>query len=128
MLKCRRSTLIHGNLGEETFNITAAMDIPAVSGVQKFEELTRYFAHDLSGITRDELSSTFGSVQFWYMHAGKYLLMSKEAFRVLATPPSSASSERDFRDEHRILTSARKCIASDAVFDLIQIRSHYSNQ
>lgn len=117
-----------GHVEDDLFNMNAAMDSPVVIGAENQDELARYFAHVVSGLPRSELSADFGCVQFWYINSGKCPVLSKVAYRVLATPPSSSSSERDFSDVHRILTPSRNCTAYGTVFDLIQIRSHYTNK
>lgn len=62
------------------------------------------------------------------MHTGKYPVLSKAAFRVLAIPPSSASSELDISNVYSVLNPAHNFTGSGTVFDLIQIRMHYNNQ
>ena len=124
--------IVQGELGVESFNEGAEMDFSTASGsgdaASEDDELMRYKAHEISPSARKELLEEFGIAKFWYNHSGKYPVLSKVALRVHATPPSSASSERDFSDVHNILRPDRSCTSSTTLFDLIQIRTHYSNQ
>lgn len=119
---------VQGELGAESFDIGRAMDsVMDFGDSQREDEVTRYLSHSMTSALRDTVKADFGVVQFWYANAGIYPVLSKVAFRVLATPPSSSSSERDFSDVNRILSAARNCTGSNTVFDLVQIRTHYSN-
>lgn len=64
-----------------------------------------------------------GVAEFWARSDGAYPDLSKVALRVLATPASSASSERDFSAVSRILTPERSTIYSDMLNDILLLRS-----
>lgn len=117
--------IIRPQLGEDPFDIRHMVDrrggkITEGGGI----DLKRYLKHETPTFLLSKTARDMDTVKFWFNNSGKFPNLRKMAFRVLATPPSSDSSERDLSAVHQIMSIARNCTGSDTVFELVQVRSH----
>ena len=65
----------------------------------------------------------FTVARFWYEKRNKFPILHQVALRVLATPVSSASSERVFSSLKKLVTSDRSRLSAKNIEDILVARS-----
>lgn len=110
-------------LGATAFEISKAMDF-LDSTADDDDELEKYLSATFSKSVRQELKAIHGVALFWAKSQHAYHFLSKVALRIMATPASSATSERDFRDVNRIFTPERSTLDPALINDILFLKSY----
>ena len=73
-------------------------------------------SENIRNAERDLLQTNDGVIDYWLLNRGTFPHLSRVALRLLATPASSASSERDF-SLLKLSLSKHKCSMKDDIID-----------
>lgn len=104
-------------------------DIP----VQYESEIDKYFNSTLPmlGVSLEMkesyMNDNFFPVRFWKERQSSFPLLFRLACRVYATPVSSCTSERVFSTVKNIVTSDRSRLTSEALENIVVLRSFYNS-
>lgn len=107
---------------DEGFSLTSMFDKKEDPGMQR-DELDHYHIDDIHMDQSYSVEGDIGVAKWWIDNRGKYPELFEIAMRVLATPASSCSSERNFSCVNNIVTSKRTCLRPKGVDDLVFLRS-----
>lgn len=88
------------------------------------DELARYLSLPVSEDCINSLASDNLQIfRYWASCSQSFPKLSNIALHVLAIPPSSCASERDFSEVNRIVTPQRNRLNSDTIEDIVFLRS-----
>lgn len=79
-------------LRKDQFELTQAMEFMSDENSVADYDISQYLHHTLYAAMRSLVQDEMGVVQFWAINYEHYPCLSREEYRNLATPPSSASS------------------------------------
>lgn len=111
----------------DSLDLSHALDSVHVSSASSTtaDELESYLSQPVTPSMRQDLNKSMGVVQFCHRNAGMFPSLTRVAYRLLATQPSSAASERDFSAIAHIIKLLRNWSTSRLVSELIQLRTDH---
>lgn len=91
-------------------------------------EPRRYLVNNLSlSIALFTKTDPMVIIRYWINHRCRYQMLSKVAFRVLATPAFSAGSERHFSAVNKLVTTDRSCLGDIMIADMTFLKSVFTD-
>ncbi|KAL4147980.1 hypothetical protein QTP88_002288 [Uroleucon formosanum] len=97
------------------------VDERAQQSIYKYKKELESYREENYDISDDQI------LDFWSKQALRFPYLSKLARQILAIPASSASSERSFSVDGRVIEQRRSCIDGSTVDAILFLNSHFSN-
>lgn len=103
-----------GDLGKSAFHLSSCMSF--LGHVTEEDDLSRYMSCAVTMADRELLQANDGIVDYWLSKRDEFPTVYQVAMRILATPASSTSSERDF-SLLKLGVSKHRCNSKDDIID-----------
>lgn len=117
--------LVSTAFGNGSFQLSACTSY--LGKQPKVDEVSAYMTETVTAAEREMLQSNDGVVDYCLSTKGSFPALYKVALRILVTPASTASSERDF-SLLKIAVSKHKCnLKDDIIKEKAVLQSYFSN-